>query len=102
MQLKLYSAEVLVLLDLWQRPEVQSQVLLPAIASYQHRTIIQSNQMQDVDPCHSAVLHNISNLRQSLHSGLSEALLDKADAPVVENCCCNNSRTLLLLYRNFI
>ena len=31
---------------------------------------------------HSAVLHNTSNLRQSVHSGLSEALLDDAEAPV--------------------
>ena len=32
--------------------------------------------------CHSAVLHNTSNLRQSVHHGLSEVLLDEAEAPV--------------------
>jgi hypothetical protein len=67
---------VLVLLDLWQRPEVQSQVLLPAIIFHQHCNILQSNQLLDVDPCHSGVLHNTSNLRQSVHSGLSESLLE--------------------------
>jgi hypothetical protein len=39
-------------------------VLLPAVAFHQHRTILQSNQLWDVDPCHSAVLRNTSNLRQ--------------------------------------
>ena len=74
---------MLVLLDLWQRPEVQSQVLLPAIAFHQHHTIafLQSNQLWDVDPNHSAILHHTSNLLQSVHSGLSEALLDEAEAP---------------------
>ena len=69
---------MLVLLDLWQRPEVRSQVLLPAIAFHQHSTILQSNQLWDVDLCHSAVIHDTSNLRQSVHSGLSEALLEEA------------------------
>jgi hypothetical protein len=73
---------VLVLLDLWQRPELRSQVLLPAIAFHQHCTLLKSNQLWDVDPGHSAVLHNTSNLRQSVHSGHSETLLDEAKAPV--------------------
>ena len=72
---------MLVLLVLCQRPEVRSQVLLPAIAFHQHRSILQSNLLWDVDPCHSAVLYNTSNLRQSVHSGLSEALLDEPEAP---------------------
>ena len=41
-----------------------------------------TNQLWDVNPCHSAVLHSTSNLRQSVHSGLSEALHDEAEAPV--------------------
>ena len=72
---------MLVLFDLWQRPEIWSQVLLPAMAFHQHSSI-QSNQLWDVDPHHSAVLHNTSNLRQSVHSGLSKELLDEAEAPV--------------------
>jgi hypothetical protein len=48
MQLKLYSPEVLVLLDLWQRQELWSQLLLPTIAFHQHPTILQSKQLWDV------------------------------------------------------
>jgi hypothetical protein len=57
-------------------------VLLPDIAFHQHCTILQSNQLWDVDTCHSAVLHNTRNLRQGIHSGLSEALFDEAKAQV--------------------
>jgi hypothetical protein len=48
--------------DLWQRPEVRSQVLMPAIAFHQYRTILQSNQVWDVDHCHNGVLHMITVL----------------------------------------
>ncbi|KAK6320523.1 hypothetical protein J4Q44_G00096300 [Coregonus suidteri] len=64
-------------------PEVRSQVLLPAIAFHQHRTILQSNQLWDVDPMSQCSPSHNSNLRQSVHSGLSEALLDEAEAAVV-------------------
>ena len=70
---------MLVLLYLWRWPEERSQVLLPAITFHQHRTILQSNQLWDVDPCHCAVLHNTSNLRQSVHSDLSETLFDEGE-----------------------
>jgi hypothetical protein len=82
MQLILFSPEVLVLLDLLQLPEVRSQALYTAIAFHKHRIILQSNQLWDVDACHSSVLHNTSNLRQSVQSGHFEALLDEAEVPV--------------------
>jgi hypothetical protein len=48
---------------------------LPAIAFHQHRIILQSNQLWDVDPCHCAVLHNTSNLIKRCLISIKEEML---------------------------
>ena len=88
MKLKLYSPEVLVLIDLWQWPEVRSQVL-PAIAFHQHRTILQSNQLWDIDPCAGVVKDTTVNLRESAsHVGVTLLLLSHwLAAAFYQNVC---------------
>ena len=74
---------MLVTLDTWERSEVATQMLLPVVALNKHGAILQAHKLGDVDVFHwRAVPHDSSNVIQSVHSGLPEALLDKAKAPV--------------------